>query len=179
MMIHIISETRLVSQYLSLVNIWWGMRIAHRQLGARIVIGQEERVFLPRTCTLSWVMVWRNSHFKCMHALMGDGWAEFSLYMHGPMGHGYAMLSGLGYGQAISLRPWIVWVLTPRACMGEGLFFRAWTGAEQSPSRPAWGLDHPALWDRTISPCVRCALIEPGIALHVHSLCGPRIGLFM
>ena len=58
---HVIGGTRLVSQYLSLVDMWCGMRIAHRLLGARIIIGQDGRFSLPSVCMLSWVMVRRTS----------------------------------------------------------------------------------------------------------------------
>ena len=56
-MIQIIGVARLVSQYLSFVKLWSGMRIARRQLGAMIIMSQDGRFLVPSACTLSWVSV--------------------------------------------------------------------------------------------------------------------------
>ena len=64
--------------------------------------------------------------------------------------------------------------------------FWAWIGEGPSLSRPGFGRHHLSWrraispWDRTISPCVRCALIEPRVPFHVHSLAALTLsGFFM
>ena len=99
-MIHIIGGTRWVSQSLSLVNMWLGMRIAHRQLGARIVIGQDGQLSLPSACTLSWVLARHNSVCICMLPWVMDrlsslDWVFVRLFL---FGHGLAGFSVLGHG---------------------------------------------------------------------------------
>ena len=99
MMIHIIGGTRLVSQYLSLVNMWLGMRVAHRQLGARIVSGQDGRLSLPSACTLLWVIARQHSLSICMLPWVMDrlcslDWVLVRLSL---FGHGLVGLSLLGH----------------------------------------------------------------------------------
>ena len=134
MMIRIIGRKQLVSQYLSLVNMRSGMRIAHRQLGARIVIGQDRRLSLQRACTLSWVMVSQTSLFWVMLArsLLGELLPPHTCFLN-------------LFRVRFSLRVWRGEGLSPRAWIGEGLSLRVWTGAGRSLSRPGLGRDHLSL----------------------------------
>ena len=126
-------------------------------------------------CMLSWVMARRKSLSICMlpwirAGLYARDWA-FVRFLSSAMdwlGSPSWAMDSLGS---------LFW-----AWIGEVLSLRASTRAGPSLSRPDSGgtisLGGGTIlpWDRTISPCVRCALIEPGIFLHVHSLCGPDLG---
>ena len=109
------------------------------------------------------LMAKRNSILIRMRSLVMARQSSFSI----------CMLSELDSGEVHSLRPWMGEGLSKAWQLGKTISLKAWIGARLSLFEP--GL---SLFGIGQSHHGR-ALVNPWISLHVHSLCGLGLGIFM
>ena len=155
-----IGRTRLVIHYPSVVNLQYGMRIAHSiwQISCRDNPQSMSVILTSSACLLSWVMARRKSLSICTLPWVMVRLCTLDWVLVRSASPSWAM-DWLGYlSWAMDWLGSLSW-----AWIGEGLSLRALTGVKPSLSRPgsgrdylSWRRDNLSLGQDNLNMCQMC-----------------------